>query len=287
MCIRDRYGGPLPATMSTNSFIVLCLMVSTVESLTPFPLPKNLVAGNSSIAISPMLAIGCSPNPQCNSVACASDVMTQAFARYAASMAPTSASHTDGPGLTQVRVCVNTADLTLGPNTTEEYSVNVSATEGIDTEIVASSVYGALHGLESLLQLVDTDAGHVIANAPVLITDAPRFGYRGLMIDTGRHFLPAKFLMRVIDGLHASRLNMLHWHLVDATSFPCGSDKFPQLAQKGAYDTRAVYSTADMRAVVEYGRLRGVRVMPEWDIPGHGSWGAGMPSVMGLSLIHI
>lgn len=78
---------------------------------------------------------------------------------------------------------------------------------------------------------------------------------------------------------------MLHWHIVDAQSFPCGSDTFPQLAAKGAYAPKAQYSPADMKSLVEYARLRGVRVMPEWDIPGHGSWGKGMPAVMGCDIV--
>ena len=72
-------------------------------------------------------------------------------------------------------------------------------------------------------------------------------------------------------------------HLVDSQSFPCGSDLYPELAAEGAYSAAAVYSTNDLRDVVEYARYRGVRVMPEWDVPGHGSWGAGKPDVMGCA----
>lgn len=80
-------------------------------------------------------------------------------------------------------------------------------------------------------------------------------------------------------------MNVLHWHIVDEQSFPCGSDKYPQLAEKGAYSHDAIYSTKDMKDIVKYAYDRGVRVIPEWDIPGHGSWGHGMPDVMGCDIV--
>jgi hypothetical protein len=191
------------------------------------------------------------------------------------------------PGtLTGVLVCLQGSDETLGPATDESYALE-APNDGVG-RITARSVFGALHGMETLVQLLDlfgVAAGtRRISFAPILVTDAPRFSYRGLLVDTSRHFLPVSQLLHTIDALAYSKLNVMHWHLVDAQSFPCGSDTYPELAAKGAYDPAAIYSPDDLRAVVSYGLERGVRIVPEWDLPGHGDWG-GVPGVMGCSIV--
>ena len=98
------------------------------------------------------------------------------------------------------------------------------------------------------------------------------------MLDTARHFLRVETLLRQLDGMAAAKLNVLHWHMTDSSAVPVGSERFPALASKGAFGPTMVYSVADMRRVVEYARQRGVRVVPEWDMPGHSSaWGLGAP----------
>jgi hexosaminidase len=119
------------------------------------------------------------------------------------------------------------------------------------------------------------------SQAPVYVDDAPRFEYRGLLVDTARHFLPVPHLLHVIDALSYNKLNLMHWHIVDSCAFPCGSQVYPQLAEKGAWDPTAIFSTADLANVVAYAKARGVRVLPEWDVPGHGDWGSGIPQIMG------
>ena len=81
-----------------------------------------------------------------------------------------------------------------------------------------AQVWGAMHGMVSLAQLADEDC--TISNAPVSVTDSPRFGFRGLMIDSSRHFLPVPFIMHILDAMQANKLNVLHWHIVDSNSFP-------------------------------------------------------------------
>jgi hexosaminidase len=173
-------------------------------------------------------------------------------------------------------VYIADSDVTLGPRTNESYTLSVCtdpSNNGKGIEIHAETVYGAMHGFVSLWQLSDIvyDSGGntilsaSVPNLPIFVKDAPRFGYRGLLVDTGRHFLPVSFLKTVIDGLEMNKLNVLHWHLVDAQSFPCGSSTFPELAEKGAYSyPAAAYSTDDLKALVAYAKERGVRIMPEW-----------------------
>ena len=92
------------------------------------------------------------------------------------------------------------------------------------------------------------------------ITDAPRFAWRGLMWDCARRFFTPAQLKRVVDAMAANKMNSLHLHLSDGEAFPVRVAAFPRLAQDGAYDfERASYSTADLKQVVEYAKLRGVR----------------------------
>jgi hypothetical protein len=182
-----------------------------------------------------------------------------------------------GPGvLASVSVCVASASEALGPATDESYSL-FAPSNGTGT-LRAATVFGMLHGMETLAQLLDVfgvaPTARVISSAPVLVDDAPRFPYRGLLVDSARHFLPVAQLLHTIDALALSKLNVMHWHIVDSSAFPCGSVTYPELAAAGAYDPSAVYSVADLAAVVAYGKSRGVRVLPEWDVPGHGRWGA-------------
>ena len=189
------------------------------------------------------------------------------------------------PGtLTGMRVCIQSTDETLGPSTDESYSL-VAPTDGVG-QITAPTVFGALHAMESLVQLLDLfgvdPSTRRISYAPVYVEDLPRYSYRGLLVDSSRHFLPVSQIMHTIDAMSYNKLNLLHWHIVDSSSFPCGSETYPALAQHGAYDPSALYSPDDLRAVVAYGLARGVRVLPEWDLPGHGDW-SGVEGMMGCS----
>lgn len=163
----------------------------------------------------------------------------------------------------------------------ESYTLNVTSPIAV---LVAPTVYGALRGLETFSQLLECQENegqwsYTIGNTPITLSDKPRFPWRGLLIDTSRHFLPLDTIYTAIDGLAYSKMNTLHWHAVDAQSFPFESDTVPQLVQ-GAWRNDLVYSKADMAAVVAYGKARGVRVVVEFDTPGHAaSWGKGVPEM--------
>jgi hexosaminidase len=164
--------------------------------------------------------------------------------------------------------------------TNEGYSLQVSE-KGVAVAF-AETVYGALRALETFSQLVryDFDIGaYVVEGAPYSIDDAPRFPHRGLMIDSGRHFLPLASIRAIIDSLPYAKINVLHWHMVDTQSFALESKSSPEL-WKGAFSASERYMQADVASIVEYARLRGVRVMVEFDMPGHaGSWCAGYPDI--------
>jgi hexosaminidase len=143
-------------------------------------------------------------------------------------------------------------------------------------------VFGALRGLETFSQMVGYLGASFLVNA-AMVNDAPRFQHRGALVDSSRHFLALPALQAFVDALAYTKMNVLHWHIVDSQSFPYVSAAFPNLSAAGAYPPveRHTYSQADVVTLVSYAKDRGVRVVVEFDTPGHSdSWGLGQPSLL-------
>lgn len=168
--------------------------------------------------------------------------------------------------------------LTLNLDVDEGYSINVRG-DGF-CEIKSETVWGALHALETFTQLLTREDGGVVTNhAPLRIEDKPRYSHRGVLIDSARHFLPVDVIKSVIDTLPLSKFNVLHWHIVDAQSFPVDTPSAPEM-QRGSFGGQ-VYSMDDLSEIDEYATDRGVRIVYELDGPGHtASWGKGYPDIM-------
>ena len=156
----------------------------------------------------------------------------------------------------------------------ESYSLDVRPT-GIKLD--AATSVGIIRGLETLLQLTSADAQGYFFPA-VSVQDAPRFKWRGLLLDVGRHFEPVEVVKRTLDGMALAKLNVLHWHLSEDQGFRVESKRFPRLQQLGS---DGLYYTQDqIRDVVAYAADRGIRVVPEFDMPGHSSaWFVGYPAL--------
>jgi hexosaminidase len=159
-------------------------------------------------------------------------------------------------------------------NEVESYSLEVTAN---GAQLKAATDVGAIHGLETFLQLVQSDdRGYFLPG--VSIEDTPRFKWRGLLIDCSRHFEPIDVILRTLDGMAAVKMNVFHWHLTDDEGFRIESRIFPELTGKGSGGL--YYTQEQAREVVAYARARGIRVVPEFDIPGHAqSWYAGYPDL--------
>jgi hexosaminidase len=141
----------------------------------------------------------------------------------------------------------------------------------------AATVVGAMRGLETLLQLLDADGNGYFFPA-VKIQDKPRFPWRGLLIDVCRHWEPVEVIKRNIDGLAAMKANVLHWHLTEDQGFRVEVKKYPRLHQMGS--DGLFYTQEQIREVIAYARERGIRVVPEFDMPGHAtSWLVGHPEL--------
>jgi hexosaminidase len=151
------------------------------------------------------------------------------------------------------------------------------AINGINAKLTAPTPLGILHGLQTFLQLV-TITANGFAVPSVTVEDRPRFSWRGLLIDPGRHFIPIDVLKRNLDGMEAVKMNVLHLHLTDNEGFRVESKRFPKLHQMGS---DGLYYTQDQaRELVAYARDRGIRVVPEFEMPGHsGSWYVGYPEL--------
>ena len=146
--------------------------------------------------------------------------------------------------------------------------------------LTAPTSLGILRGLATLAQLPRRE--RLASNDWVLpyvdIQDQPRFAWRGLLIDAARHFLPVPVIKRNIDGMAAVKLNVLHWHLTDDQGFRVESKTLPRLHEVGGAD--GYYTQQEVREVLAYAAARGIRVVPEFDVPSHTiSWIAAYPQL--------
>ncbi len=156
----------------------------------------------------------------------------------------------------------------------ESYRLVVTPNE---VTLSAPNPLGVLHGLQTFLQLIHTTPSGFAVDA-VTIDDQPRFPWRGLMLDAGRHFMPIETVRQAIDGMEAVKLNVFHWHLSENQGFRVESKIYPLLQEKGS--DGLYYTQAQVREIVEYARDRGIRVVPEFDMPGHATaWFVGYPEL--------
>ena len=168
-----------------------------------------------------------------------------------------------GPRAVLIIDCRSDDSQFLHPTQKEAYSLTLKAGQ---VHLVADGPAGVLYGLASLRQAVfdGQDGPHLALGT---IQDAPRFVWRGIMIDVARHFMSLDSLKRQIDAMEQVKLNVLHLHLSDNEGFRVESRLYPKLHEVGAHGQ--YYSQAQIRELVAYGRDRGVRIVPEFDVPGH------------------
>ncbi|WP_397532735.1 family 20 glycosylhydrolase [Roseateles sp.] len=153
----------------------------------------------------------------------------------------------------------------------ESFQLRLSADE---VQLTASTRAGASHGLHALSQLWMQARIDGVSHLPALqIEDAPRHPWRGLLVDVARRPLPMDALLRLLDTMAAARLNVLHWHLCDDQAWRLASERFPRLQQMASGGFH--YSLDQARTLVHEAAARGIRVLPELDLPGH-CWALGL-----------
>uniref|UniRef100_A0A1D1ZL22 Beta-hexosaminidase n=1 Tax=Anthurium amnicola TaxID=1678845 RepID=A0A1D1ZL22_9ARAE len=191
---------------------------------------------------------------------------------------PQPSPHT--PPLRALAVSVTDLSAPLHHGADESYSLSIPpAGAGDVARLAAGTPWGAMRGLETFSQMAWGDPPAVPVG--VNISDGPIFPHRGLMLDTSRNYYPVGDILRTIGAMADNKLNVFHWHVTDSHSFPILLPSEPELALKGAYARDMMYSPADVRRIVDFAMSRGVRVVPEFDAPGHsGSWAEAYPGIV-------
>jgi hexosaminidase len=181
--------------------------------------------------------------------------------------------------------------VSVDPGLGDEGYILMTDKKGVTIE--AKTARGAFYGMQSLLQLLPAEvfspvtvSGVKWAVPLVSIRDVPRYGYRGLMLDVGRHFMPIEFIKKFIDLLALHKQNQFHWHLTDDQGWRIEIKKYPLLTEigsrrhetmKGHYTEAkfdglpygGFYTQEQIRKVVRYAEERFVNVIPEIEMPGH------------------
>jgi len=204
----------------------------------------------------------------------AADIFLDDLRRHTGSL-PLDFSITDQPSQAQLNIDrqqSSKAVQELGED--ESYTLEITSA---GAKLNAPTTLGVMRGLQTFLQLVQiTPQGFAVP--AVVIEDKPRFPWRGLMIDSGRHFMPLDVIKRNLDAMAAVKLNVFHWHLSENQGFRIESKKFPKLQEMGS--DGLYYTQAEVRDVISYARDRGIRVVPEFDMPGHSTaWFVGYPEL--------
>ena len=242
-------------------FLAMQVQTQSVPQLNLMPLPAKVEVGNGELLIDPAFSvatIGHSDTRLHNAV-----LRFLTNLRTRTGMLPLDMSVSKLPPATLVIEVEGVAKAIQAVEEDESYTLTITNT---GAKIHAPTELGAMHGLQTFLQLLQMTSGGF--SVPVVsIEDKPRFQWRGLMIDVSRHFMPLNVVKRNIDGMEAVKLNVLHWHLSDDQGFRVESKKLPKLQQLGS--DGLYYTQEEIKEVIAYARDRGIRVVPEFDIPGH------------------
>ena len=154
-------------------------------------------------------------------------------------------------------------DAAVTSSTCYNYTLRVRAPDAV---VTSCSVHGAAYALETLNQLLSHGNG---ALPNIDVDDAPQYAWRGLMLDTGRRFIPVPLVENMLDTMAAVKLNVLHLHASDFCRFAVESKVFPNLTAALTGDMAGHYSQDDVRGLIAYAADRGIRIVPEFDVPGH------------------
>ena len=243
-----------------------------LAGLMPYPAKAEIREGRYRVGSDFSIGLNCDPND---------DILHAAANRVLLDMNRVSRSFFKQGFIKPGRSPQNPSVQVVAPSRTEfsrgideSYTLEVGL-QGVRIE--SKNTVGAVRALETLRQLMDRDtAGYFLPH--VRIEDAPRFTWRGLMIDVSRHFIPLDVLKRNLDAMAAVKMNVLHLHLTDDEGFRIESKVYPKLHRQGS--NGQYYTQEQMRDLIAYARLRGIMVVPEFDLPGHTrSWFAGHPEL--------
>ncbi|KAH9623305.1 hypothetical protein KSS87_008451 [Heliosperma pusillum] len=287
-------------TTTAATLLIVSISAATApldDSLTYiWPLPAHFTSGNDTFTVDPDLSLSFSGN---------SDILSDGFLRYKHLIFKHVARFSGRFRFLQsstfdvsvLHIVLHSPDQELQLGVDESYSLEITRKDHMSIVGVAK--------IQTFSQLCTFDYASKsvkIFKAPWYIEDLPRFMYRGLLIDTSRHYLPLDVIKQILDSMTYAKLNVLHWHIVDEESFPFETPSYPYL-WKGSYSKWERYTAEDAYEIVKLVSLitwegfftldyvvevdvwvvlvmSGIHVMPEIDVPGHAeSWGIGYPDL--------
>lgn len=241
------------------------------QSFDLMPLPSSITRGNGALTVTPAGGANSSftysygQTHDARLEAAVSRALVQLGRTCGGDVVRSAVDH---PSPSNPSLTINVAgpgDLVQRLDEDESYQLTISSETAT---LTAANDLGAMHGLQTMLQLAIDEHGACVLPA-VTISDTPRFHWRGLMLDVSRHFEPVSVVERTLDAMAVAKLNVFHWHLSDDQGFRAESKKFPKLTEVSSEGE--FYTQDQMREVVAYAHARGIRVVPEFDMPGHGS----------------
>ena len=255
--------------------VMLCgVLVSgaQAQSLNLMPMPAKVQMGTGQLVIDPNFSVSITGHHEARLDRAVELFLTQL--RHQTGMPPIDMKVTDSAAATLVIQATGGTKAVQELGEDESYRLDITSS---GARLNAPTTLGAMRGLQTFLQLEQTTgAGFAVPAAS--IEDSPRFPWRGLMIDVGRHFIPMDVLKRNLDGMAAVKLNVFHWHLSENQGFRIESKKFPKLQGMGS--DGLFYTQEEVRDLIAYARERGIRVVPEFDMPGHATaWFVGYPEL--------
>ena len=244
-----------------------------VASLNLMPVPKSVMLGSGKFRLTPSFAVAAKKDVGKRLYAAASRTLRRLSDRTGLFFPQDFVTSRSNPDSASMLIdCRRKGNVVLGED--ESYSLTITPGK---VELSSETDLGALRGFETLLQLLSIDDEGYYLPA-VTINDEPRFLWRGLMIDVSRHFMSVEVIKRNLDGMAALKMNVFHWHLSDDQGVRVESKKFPKLQElcsDGFY-----YTQAQIKEVLAYAEDRGIRVIPEFDLPGHSTaWFAAFPGL--------
>ncbi len=242
------------------------------QSLSLMPMPAKVQMGSGQLVIDPNFSVSISGQHEARLDHAVELFLIQL--RRQTGMPPIDMKVTDSATATLIIQAAGRTKAVQELGEDESYGLDITSS---GARLNAPTTLGVMRGLQTFLQLEQTTSAGFAVPA-VSIDDSPRFPWRGLMIDVGRHFIPLDVLKRNLDGMAAVKLNVFHWHLSENQGFRIESKKFPRLQGMGS--DGLFYTQEEVRDLIAYARERGIRVVPEFDMPGHATaWFVGYPEL--------
>ncbi|MGN7205045.1 beta-N-acetylhexosaminidase [Pedobacter sp. SAFR-022] len=182
----------------------------------------------------------------------------------------------------------NAIDLSVGGNSSSTAGAYQFQSTKNGVKINGANPEGVFYGVQTLIQLLPTEKAASLSIPLVQVKDEPRFGYRGMHLDVGRHFFPVSYIKKYIDYIALHKMNYFHWHLTEDQGWRIEIKKYPKLTSVGAYRNGTIigrfpgtgndnqkyggfYTQEEIKEVVRYAATRYVTIIPEIEMPGHAS----------------